>query len=64
MLQDTQMVLPFARRRGKTLKADSDAGTVTSDGGVLLLRETESHVGIIRRFARALDDQRDPVKSK
>jgi hypothetical protein len=59
MLQDTQIVLPFARLRGKTLQADFDAGTVSSDGGVLLLRETEALVGIIGRYARALDDHRD-----
>ena len=59
MHQDTQIVLPFARLRGKTLQADFDGGTVTSDGGVLLLRETESLVGIVRRYAQALDDQRD-----
>jgi hypothetical protein len=60
MLQDTQIVLPFARLRGKTLQANFDAGTVSSDGGVLLLRETEFLVGIISRYARALDDHRDP----
>jgi hypothetical protein len=27
---------------------------------VLFLRETEAHVGIIRRFVEALDDRRDP----
>ena len=59
MTQDTQMVLPFARLRGKTLQAEFDAGTVSSDGGVLLLRETESHVGLIGRFVSALDDRRD-----
>lgn len=59
MLQDTQIVLPFARLRGKTLHADFDASAVSSDGGVRLLRETESLVGIIGRYARALDDHRD-----
>ncbi len=59
MTQDTQIVLPFARLRGKTLQANFDAGTVSSDGGVLLLRETESQVGIIRRFVEVLDDRRD-----
>jgi Transposase DDE domain group 1 len=58
-LQHTQIVLPFARLRGKTRQADFDAGTVSSDGGVLLLRETEALVGIIGRYARALDDHRD-----
>ncbi|ETW92059.1 MAG: hypothetical protein ETSY1_45400, partial [Candidatus Entotheonella factor] len=59
MTQDTQIVLPFASLHGKTLQADFDAGTVSSDGGVLLLREIESRIGIIGRFARALDDRRD-----
>jgi hypothetical protein len=59
MAQDTQIVLPFARLCGKTLQIDFDGGTVTSDGGVLLLRETGSRVGIISRFVDVLDDQRD-----
>jgi hypothetical protein len=60
MTQETQSILPFARLCGKTLQADFDGGTLTSDGGVLFLRETEAHVGIIRRFVEALDDRRDP----
>lgn len=60
MTQDTQLVLPFARLCGKTLQADFDGGTLSSDGGVLFLRETEAQVGIIRRFVEALDDRRDP----
>ena len=59
MMQDTQIVLPFARLCGKTLHADFDGGTLTSDGGVLFLRETEAHVGVIRRLGEALDDRRD-----
>ena len=57
MTQDTQIVLPFARLCGKTLQADFDGGTLSSDGGVLFLRETEAQVGIIRRFVEALDDR-------
>jgi hypothetical protein len=60
MTQDTQIVLPFARLCGKTLQADFAGGTLTSDGGVLLLRETEARVGVIRRFVEVLDDRRDP----
>jgi len=60
MSQDTHIVLPFARLAGKHLIADFDGGTLSSDGGVLFLREIEAHVGIIRRFAAALQDPRDP----
>ncbi len=59
MTQDTQIVLPFARLCGKTLQADFNGGALTSDGGVLLLRETEAQVGVIRRLVEALDDRRD-----
>jgi hypothetical protein len=41
------------------MQVDCNGGTLTSDGGVLFLRETEAHVGVIRRFARALADRRD-----
>lgn len=59
MTQDTQIVLPFARLAGKNLQADFEGGTLSSDGGVLFLREIEAQVGMVRRFAGALDDPRD-----
>ena len=59
MTQDTQIVLPFARLSGKNLQADFEGGTLSSDGGVLFLREIEAQVGVIRRLAGALHDPRD-----
>jgi hypothetical protein len=60
MTQDTQIVLPFARLSGKHLQADFAGGTLSSDGGVLFLREIEAQVGVIRRFVEVLKDPRDP----
>ena len=37
-----------------------DGGRITSDGGGLLLRETERLVGVIRQFGACFTDQRDP----
>jgi hypothetical protein len=37
-----------------------DGGTITSDAGALLLRETEQATGILRRFADCFTDHRDP----
>jgi len=37
-----------------------DGGSITSDAGGLLLRETEKRVGIISGFARCFEDLRDP----
>jgi Transposase DDE domain group 1 len=59
MTQDKQIVLPFARLCGKNLQADFDGGTLSSDGGVLFLREIEAQIGLIRRLAGVLDDPRD-----
>jgi hypothetical protein len=40
--------------------ADFDGGDISSDGGALLLRETERLTGIIRQFAACFTDHRDP----
>ena len=37
-----------------------DGGNITSDAGGLLLRETEKCTGILREFAQAFEDLRDP----
>src|SRR5437764_2218836 len=40
--------------------ADFDGGAISSDGGALLLRETERLTGVIRQFAACFTDHRDP----
>jgi hypothetical protein len=40
--------------------ADFDGGDISSDGGALLLRETEQLTGVIRQFAACFTDHRDP----
>ena len=37
-----------------------DGGTITSDAGVLLLRELDERFGIIKELAECFDDYRDP----
>jgi hypothetical protein len=59
-LGNRQTVLDFAKISGKQIDADFEGGTLTSDGGVLFLREVEARVGVIRRLAEALPDRRDP----
>lgn len=60
MDESKQTVLAFARISGKKVEADFDGGTTTSDGGVLLLRELESKIGIVDRIVEALWDRRHP----
>lgn len=44
----------------RKIVARFDGGRITSDGGALLLRETERLTGIIRQFAACFTDHRDP----
>lgn len=52
--------LLFEDIQGKKIEADFDGGQVTSDAGVLLLRELERRLGLIRRVAKILRDRRHP----
>lgn len=58
MTKDTQAVLSFASISGKKIEADFNGGMTTSDGGVLLLRELESRIGIVDRIVESLWDRR------
>src|SRR3990170_8490825 len=54
----SQECLHFASISSKEVRADFTGGQMTSDAGVLLLRETEKRVGIIRALSRAIRDNR------
>ncbi|HUX09106.1 MAG TPA: IS1380 family transposase [Terriglobia bacterium] len=47
---------PLGKRE---VRASFDGGTISSDGGGLLLREVEKRTGIIERFAACFTDHRD-----
>jgi hypothetical protein len=47
----------FGRRQ---VVADFDGGRISSDGGLLLLREVAQRSGLLERFARCFSDYRDP----
>ncbi len=48
---------------GKVLCARFDGGRLSSDGGVLLLREIERRLGIAELLACRVTDQRDPAST-
>jgi DDE family transposase len=52
--------LDFPMLGSRQVLADFDGGTISSDGGALLLRETERLTGIIRQFAACFTDHRAP----
>src|SRR3954471_11457271 len=52
--------LDFPMLGSRQVLADFDGGDISSDGGALLLRQTERLTGIIRQFATCFTDHRDP----
>ena len=58
MEQNKQLSLQFASISGKKVTADFTGGDVTSDFGVLALREVADKIGIIEQLAQAIHDER------
>jgi hypothetical protein len=56
----TQRTFEFQPLGRRQVTARFDGGTITSDGGALLLREIEQQTGILRQFAACFTDHRDP----
>lgn len=51
--------LEFQGHGSRKVQADFDGGHLSSDGGVLLLRELDIRLGVLRRFAACFTDHRD-----
>lgn len=49
------------RLRRQAVEADFDGGSLTSDGGLVLLREVDRRLDLIRRVDQAIPDPRDPL---
>lgn len=52
----------FSSLGRKQLAADFNGGSITSDGGALLLREVDRHLGLIDRLNAVMPDPRDPAR--
>ncbi len=52
--------LDFPLLGPRQVLADFDGGDISTDGGALLLRETERLTGIVRQFAGCFSDHRNP----
>jgi len=58
MSKSSQDSLHFSSISSKEVRADFTGGQMTSDAGVLLLRETEKKVGIINGLSQVIRDER------
>lgn len=52
--------LVFSKQKSRTLCADFQGGTLTSDAGALLLREVDRKLGLIDALNRCIPDPRNP----
>jgi len=60
MTQCTQDSFEFAAHFSREVVARFDGGTMTSDGGALLLRQTDRRLNLLGRLAACFDDHRSP----
>ncbi len=54
--------LEFQAVGRRAVVARFDGGTLTSDGGAVLLREVDRATGVLQRFADCFTDHRDPAR--
>ena len=58
-MDDPTLLLPgLSPVSGKPIQARFDGGMLSSDGGILVLREVEQRLGVAERLARCIDDPR------
>ena len=60
MTECNQLAFEFPGFRGRKIGADFGGGNVSSDGGLLLLRQVDRFSGLIKNLAKVLADYRDP----
>ena len=61
MTECTQSTFGFAAHFSRQIVARFDGGTITTDGGGLLLRETDRRLNLLPRLAECFLDGRSPV---
>src|SRR5690606_26131233 len=54
--------LRFTSSKGRLIEADFTGGQVSSDGGLLLMRETDRRLGLLHAVAQQLEDPRQSGK--
>lgn len=58
----TESRMQFGRLGRRVIEADFDGGDLSSDGGLMLLRQVDQRIGLSRAAAAAIGDARDPSR--
>ena len=59
-----QVQFPLSKTRKIPVVGAFDAGAVSSDGGLILLRQIDAKIGIVHRLSQCLEDTRQQSKVK
>ena len=54
----------FQTKFNRSIKVEISSDRLTSNGGVLLLRETDHQLGLVESLADRLDDPRNPNRTR
>ena len=57
-------IIEYSRCKRRKVQAEFNGGDITSDGGVMLLRETDRRLQLTQRLAAAFNDPRCPSKTR
>lgn len=60
MTNCTQSAFDFPALKRRKVQAEFSGRDITSDGGVLLLRQIDRHLGLLKAIDEVIDDPRDP----
>ena len=61
MTNCTQESFEFPALKRRKVEAEFSGGDITSDGGVLLLREVDRRLGLMKAISQVLHDPREAV---
>lgn len=60
MIKYTKQLMLFKELSHKKIQVDFQGGQITSDTGILFLRETEKRIGLIEKISSSLSEWRHP----
>ncbi|SFN07394.1 Transposase DDE domain group 1 [Nitrosomonas communis] len=58
MTKCTRESFKFPDVKKRTVEVNFEGGDITSDGGVMLLRQVDKHIGLSKAVAQVLEDTR------
>ena len=61
MTECTELRFAFATEGRREIVAEFNGGAISSDGGALLLRETDRKLKLLERFSQCFLDGRNPI---